>query len=313
MTINDSDLIKFKDISANQNVYSTNKLSGILNDMVVSKISVETSSGVHSKETEMNPLSIVYTDIDTYVENIQGTTRNIPNALYLVELDNLNGFNKRIINVGAPALGSDAANKLYADSLLNTNKTCSSVFASSGNQYSNLVSADVIFDKLLNMTNNSFELRSLTLETHYGNTTISSDTVLSDTVMILTDSSNNVLARSNPLGYNAGIHEFATFVFPNTIVLNTSLAYKIALVDSSGAPRPSALRIGQQNYENLNTYYGNTGTSVGAWCIYIYKIEIDAGTKYKPLRGIVINDTEQAGKKYLVRISNGNFNITPLS
>ena len=95
--------------------YSAEKLSALINSGFVSK-------GKYNADKELTiqqvaPLSVVTLNKDTYVE-LDNESKIKNDALYLVETDNIDAFQKTVSNVGNPIEANDAANKQYVDTAI---------------------------------------------------------------------------------------------------------------------------------------------------------------------------------------------------
>lgn len=117
MEFTTTDFVEIGKLSVSQKIMSTEKLINELDHTGVKKISVDVT-GEYGIEREYGPLSVITVDSGTYQDQIQGTTKELSDALYLVETDNINAQNRRVINVGAPQSNSDAVNKAYVDVIL---------------------------------------------------------------------------------------------------------------------------------------------------------------------------------------------------
>jgi len=126
MEFTSTDFVEVGKLSVSQKIMSTEKLINELDHTGVKKISVDVT-GEYGIEREYGPLSVITVDSGTYQDQIQGTEKELSDALYLVETDNINAQNRRVINVGAPQSDNDAVNKAYVDVILGQiPRTCES-------------------------------------------------------------------------------------------------------------------------------------------------------------------------------------------
>ena len=81
---------------------STEKLIDGFEHTGVRKISVDTETGAYDINGEFAPLSVVTVNYNTYMDNIQGTDKELSDAIYLMETDTVNALNRRVVNVKLP-------------------------------------------------------------------------------------------------------------------------------------------------------------------------------------------------------------------
>ena len=103
------------EIKLDSAAYSAEKLSTLINSGFVSK-------GKYNADKELTiqqvaPLSVITLNKDTYVE-LDNESKIENDALYLVETDNIDAFQKTVSNVSNPIEANDAANKQYVDTAI---------------------------------------------------------------------------------------------------------------------------------------------------------------------------------------------------
>ena len=109
--------------------YSAEKLSALINSGFVSKGKYNTDKELTIQQVA--PLSVVTLNKDTYDQLVKDY--EIENdALYLVETDNIDAFQKTVSNVGNPIEANDAANKQYVDTAI---RECTQTYQYDTTQY----------------------------------------------------------------------------------------------------------------------------------------------------------------------------------
>ena len=95
--------------------YSAEKLSALINSGFVSKGKYNTDKELTIQQVA--PLSVITLNKDTYIQ-LDQEDKIENDALYLVESDNIDAFQKTVSNVGNPVEANDAANKQYVDTAI---------------------------------------------------------------------------------------------------------------------------------------------------------------------------------------------------
>lgn len=95
--------------------YSAEKLSALINSGFVSKGKYDANKELTIQQVA--PLSVITLNKDTYIE-LDNESKIENDALYLVETDNIDAFQKPVSNVGNPIEANDAANKHYVDTAI---------------------------------------------------------------------------------------------------------------------------------------------------------------------------------------------------
>lgn len=100
-------------LSYSDKMYSAERISSLIEQSYVVKLSAG-EGGTLDFEKYFTPLSVCASSPDAYLAMKESGGIN-DDVLHLVENENLDGYGKRVINVGDPVLSSDGANKRYVD------------------------------------------------------------------------------------------------------------------------------------------------------------------------------------------------------
>lgn len=208
------------------------------NGLGVNHLSVNSSFG-HRVVGVSSGLSVVQTDIGTYINKIAGTSRYNKNMMYLVKSNGLNGFGKRIKNVAAPVDLTDIATKGYLDKLLTDFESEMYHYSSKtpyDDQTADVGSFDVNFGKLLDFYNNTdkFKIYSITLWTHQS-TGIQSGTKIDLYQSINSGMDFVYIGKTEMLNEDVPGNQMAKFVFERPIVIDRTANYRMVFTNSSGA------------------------------------------------------------------------------
>jgi len=244
---------------------STEKLIDGFEHTGVRKISVDAETGAYGVNGEFAPLSVVTVNYNTYMDNIQGTDKELSDAIYLMETDTVNALNRRVVNVGLPSDSTDATNKEYADALMNQMVRSYVTEETFHDQAGPLISSSVEFGRFMTYLPESFILKSVTLQCH------STTEMRAGTYLNILDFDNNLLLTSKPLPHTCTNAAYATFEFEdNNVVLHNHQIYWVRYIPNIAAKVGNANVTSTDGSHTFISYY--VGGSFPRQ-IFVYKIE----------------------------------------